>query len=391
MADLSRKRERDRLPVRPDPYYQRLTKGAALGFRRGPDTWIARFRGRDGKQIYKALGEAIEFDEAKRRAGEWLERVGGAAVRTVKRGTVKDALKAYLADLRRHQRPDAATEAEWRFKATVYRDADAPHEDDDPIADLELESATKDDFLDWRDRLLEGRQPRTVNRYVRAVVAGLNCALRVGHVGNPAAWTLQGLSDDVEDEGETAVFLSGEQRGALVKAGARAIAAFLRGLELTGARPKELANANAGDFDGSSVRLVHKKGRPPKPRVRRTVLSEEGVKFFAEQAKDKLAAAPLFTEDGDQRWRRHTWSKQTRAAVDAANKEAKGKKRIPPRASAYSFRHSRISELLQLHSIDPLTVAAQTGTSLAVIEKTYFKFIPSAMQEKLAAVKDASK
>jgi hypothetical protein len=36
-----------------------------------------------------------------------------------------------------------------------------------------------------------------------------------------------------------------------------------------------------------------------------------------------------------------------------------------------------------------LTVAAQTGTSLAMIEKAFFyqRFIPSAMQQKRAALK----
>jgi hypothetical protein len=51
------------------------------------------------------------------------------------------------------------------------------------------------------------------------------------------------------------------------------------------------------------------------------------------------------------------------------------------------MRHARISELLQLHGIDPLTVAAQTGTSLAMIERAYLRFIPAALREKLAAVK----
>jgi hypothetical protein len=39
------------------------------------------------------------------------------------------------------------------------------------------------------------------------------------------------------------------------------------------------------------------------------------------------------------------------------------------RGSADSFRHARISELLQLYGIDPLTVAGQSGTSLAMIER----------------------
>jgi hypothetical protein len=45
-----------------------------------------------------------------------------------------------------------------------------------------------------------------------------------------------------------------------------------------------------------------------------------------------------------------------------------------------------VRHLFDIHGIDPLTVAAQTGTSLAMIEKAYLRFIPSAMREKLAAV-----
>jgi hypothetical protein len=51
------------------------------------------------------------------------------------------------------------------------------------------------------------------------------------------------------------------------------------------------------------------------------------------------------------------------------------------------FRHARISELLQVFNVDPLTVAHQTGTSLAMIEKAYMRLIPQALQEKLAGLK----
>jgi len=43
---------------------------------------------------------------------------------------------------------------------------------------------------------------------------------------------------------------------------------------------------------------------------------------------------------------------------------------------------------LQVYAVDPLTVAAQTGTSLRMIELTYFKFIRSAMLEKLATLEE---
>lgn len=380
MADLTRKGSRERLSARREPYWQRLAAGAYLGFRRGPDTWVARFRGRDHKQQYRAIGEAIEYDEAKRRAEAWLSQLTASPVRVAKRGTVRAALEAYIEDLRRHGRGAAGIEAERRFNLIVWSD---------PIATTALESLTLDDMLEWRDRLQPGRQNRSVNRHVRSVVAGLNRARRLGHVGNRESWQLIPLSDDVEDEGDTAVYLSSEQRSALIAAASPAAASFLRGLELTGARPSELAGARVSDLYGDTLRLAHRKGRPPRLRTRAVVLGPDGARFFATQAKLKLPSASIFTEDGSCPWRRHIWAREVRAAIVRHNATAEGSKRIDARTSAYSFRHARISELLQIYGVDPLTVASQTGTSLAMIERSYLKFIPSAIREKLAAVKSA--
>lgn len=382
--DLSRKRERDRLTPRPDCYWQRLAEGAYLGFRRGPDTWHARFRGRDGKQQYQPLGEALDYDIAKERAEAWLSQLGGSHVRSAKRDTVIAALESYAADLRRHGRADAAKKAEGEFKTALGFDRTTKCYTD-PLALLQLEDATKDDFADWRDRLLPGRLARTVNRYVRAVTAGLNRAHRLAYVGNPVAWQLDALSDN--DEADTAVFLSPVQRKGLIGAASPEAAAFLRGLEFSGARPKELAEATVGDFDGHCVKLSHQKGRPPRLRSRYVVLDEEGLEFFKAQANAKVAAAQLFTTADGRPWRRDQWAQEVRSAIASHNRTAKADERIPTEASAYSFRHARISELLQVYGVDPLTVAAQTGTSLRMIERTYFKFIRSAMLEKLASLR----
>lgn len=380
--DLTRKRERERLAIRREPYWTRMGPGAYLGFRRGPDTWLARFRGPDKKQQWKPLGEALEYDAAKQAAETWLAQLKGSAVRTVRRGTVRDALDAYIANLRRQGRASSAKEIDARFAQTV---------DEDVLKNLPLESATKDDFLEWRDRLAKSRKPRSVNRQVRAVQAGLNCALQLGHVGNPAAWTLTRLADEVEDDGETALFLTPPQRKALIAAVSAPLSLFLRGLELSGARPSELAAACVGHLSGDMLRLAHRKGRPPKLRVRHVVLSADAAVFFAAQAVDKLPSAPLFTEDGKQTWRRHMWARGIRAAVIAHNEKAKGKDRLPPKGiGAYSFRHARISELLQVHGVDPLTTALQTGTSLAMIQKAYMRFIPNALRAKLAAIKESA-
>jgi len=378
VTDLSRKRERERLPKRHAPYFQRIGKGAYLGFRRGSETWTARFRARDGKQLHKSLGGApMGYDEAKKAAEQWLAQLAGSSVRSLRRSTVRVALEAYLQDLRRHGRDDTAREAEGRFKSVVYEDL---------IADLPLESVTRDDFHEWRERMREGRQARTVNRSVRAVVAALNRAMELGYVANPAAWKLRALADDVDDSGETAVFLDPAQRKAIIATASPFAALFFRGLELTGARPKELSVALVADFNGQTLRLAHRKGRPAKLRTRHVVLGAEGLEFFKRQADEKEPGAYLFTEDGQTPWRRHIWAREMRAAIAKHNEDAKGKNRVSPGASAYSFRHARISELLQVYHVDPLTVAAQTGTSLVMIERAYLRFIPSALQEKLAAL-----
>jgi integrase len=209
----------------------RLAEGAYLGFRRGPDTWHARYRAPDGVQHYRALPDVPtdDYDAALQAAQVWFRQLGGSAVRAIRRGTVREALGAYLADLRGQRRWSTVTEAEHRIEFLVF---------DDPIADLKLERATRDDFEAWRDRRAVGRRTRTVNRYVRSVAGGLNRAIELGHVGNPAAWRLRPLRN--EEEGDP-LFLDPAQRAAIIAAADPYTAAFLRGLELTGARPRELA------------------------------------------------------------------------------------------------------------------------------------------------------
>lgn len=213
--------------------------------------------------------------------------------------------------LRLHGRADAAKGAEWRFKKYVYGD---------PLAEVELESATRDDFQEWRDRHRSGRAARTVERQFRSAGAGLNRALELGHVGNPAAWKLKALQDDVEDSGETAVFLDRAQRNMLIAAAEPAAGDFLRGMELAAARPIELSVARVADFDGETLRLAHRKGRPPKLKVRHVVLSDEGVQFFKQRCKDRPPGAYIFTEDGQAPWRRHMWATKVRAATAAHNR-----------------------------------------------------------------------
>jgi integrase len=383
MATITNKTAREKLVPRREPYWLVLGKGQAVGFRRmGRDTWVARFRTPDLKQHYHALGDAADTDypKAKLAAEAWFAQMAGGARRAPVRGTVRDALEGYIADLRKHGRESAADENEARFKLTIY---------DERIASQRLDRVTREDFDAWRDGLRQGRQNRSVNRQVRGVAAALNYATKkLGHVGNREAWNLTALSDDVEESGEAAVFLTGTQRDRLIGKAPKALRAYLRGLEHSGARPSELANATVEDFDkvNGSLTLRHRKGRPPVLKARAVGLSPSAVEFFTQQARGKQPTDPLILGPAGH-WRRHEWSIGIRAAVEAANSTAKtAAARVPEGASAYSFRHARISELLQVGNMDPLTVAQQTGTSLAMMQKYYFKIVPESLKAKLAAM-----
>ena len=206
MADISTVSARNKLKksissgaTRTAPYWMRLRQGAYLGFRVTSRTWVARWRNRDGIQEYEALKAASgyrqseQFDHAKRMAESWLAQVGSSAVRSAVRGTVRDALETYVRELAKGGRQATADNAEARFNLLVWAD---------PIADIRLESLTLEDMEEWRERIRDDRQNRSVNRHVRSIVAGLNFANVKGHVGNSDAWALTPLPDDIEETAE---------------------------------------------------------------------------------------------------------------------------------------------------------------------------------------------
>jgi integrase len=209
--------------------------------------------------------------------------------------------------------------------------------------------------------------------------------MKEGYGGDPEAWTVEPLADDEE---ASTLFLSDKQRQLIIAAASPCCADFLRAIEFTGGRPGELAAATVADLNvkTAALTLKHKKGRPAKLRPRAVSLSDTALAFFKKHTRGKTPAAPLLTQPDGTAWGRHKWSDEVQKAIASVNSKAKGKARIPKGASAYSYRHARISELLQDYGIDPLTVAHQTGTSVRMIERSYFKFIATTMREKLNAL-----
>jgi hypothetical protein len=164
--DLSRVKERDALPSRREPHWQRIRPGCFLGYRpsarEGLGTWIARAYDEDQRGYrLKALGDFGDlpgrdrFAAAKKEGEAFAELVeaGGQTEETVE--TVEDACRRYA---------KMNTEAEGRFRRHVYSDA---------IAKLKLAKVRRNHLKSWRDRLeakpaLVSRRKKGRSAYPRA-------------------------------------------------------------------------------------------------------------------------------------------------------------------------------------------------------------------------------
>jgi antitoxin PrlF len=82
------------------------------------------------------------------------------------------------------------------------------------------------------------------------------------------------------------------------------------------------------------------------------VLDKDGVTLFRSWANGKSPSDRLFTAPEGKPWRRDVWAEEVRSAIAAHNKRAVVEARIPAGAFACSFRHARISELLQVCGIE---------------------------------------
>lgn len=381
------KAARMRLTPRREPYWLRMGPGQYLGFRRGPDSWCARYRDRDGNQHYTSLGASDDFSAMKHSAQSWCDTYANAtkvaAHPSPKQVTIRDAVGAYLEHLRRIGRGEAAVIADQKFSTTLYGD---------PLAGARLVEVTREDIEQYRDRLRANgrRQNQSVNRYMTQLTAALNCAVTVrGMVGNVNAWQLQRMPVARKESGdpEATVYLDAAQRARLLKYAEPPLQMYLRALYASAARPDEIPRATAADYnkDANTLTVRSMKGRPAVWRPRAIQLHPDDAPLFRELCKGKHPNAWLVMDGEARQWERHRWSKQIRAAIAYANASAKPEQRIPVNATAYSFRHSRISELLQVYGVDPVTVAHQTGTSLAMMQLYYWKFVPSAIIEKFTA------
>jgi integrase len=387
MADLSRIGERDRLKPRAgdEPHWQRLRQGCYLGFRPskrgGKGTWFARAYDPDtSRYSRKALGDYGRlsghdvFGEAKRDAENWTETVESGGVRSRELVTVADACKAYL-----EEKPGSIAKGVFRR-----------HVISDPIANVKLDKLRRHHLRAWRKRLEEApalvtrnkggetvtkvRARSTVNRDMVPLRAALMQVLKPGAPNTDAAWQ-EALRPFKGAERRRDLYLDLAERKRLIEACNGDASPFLKALCILPLRPGALAALKVRDFDKRTRTLTigkDKNGQPRQISVPQTISN-----FLAEQIKNKLPTALVFSRGTGQQWNRDSWKHPIKEAVQAAD--------LPGAVTAYTLRHSVITDLIRA-GLPALTVAQLSGTSVAMIERHYGHLVLNDAEEALAGL-----
>jgi integrase len=408
-SELETRTARLKRPVVKKPAFVKIGRGISLGYRRNTTagTWVVRVADGKGSNWTKAIGLADDYDDANGSTifDYWqAQDRAKAAARTAaavvpaedKPPTLGEALDQYEADLKTRG-GDAGNAVRVRRHLS------------DKQLDAVVSALTLNDLRTWRDGLTakskrkpeaagsDGAEPIApkapvpkppepprplapsgVNRLCTALKAALNLAAdRDERIASRRPWE-QGLATLPDAEESRNVILPDADIRKLVEeapAQGTAFATLLEGLAVTGARVSQLARISVGDLqdDRTDPRLMvpsSRKGNGKKAVLRRPVpIAPDFAKRLRKSAEGKPADAPLFGKDGG-RWRDTDHARPFARVVKAAGVTVEGGAVI----TSYALRHSSIVRQL-LAGVPVRVVAALHDTSVAMLERTYSRFI----------------
>ena len=366
---------RGRLKPQHDAYFVTISRGLALGYRKPSSaslgTWVVRVRdSATGATKRHSLGDYGEVPAAERythalrdaqRYAEHLRNGGSTSVLTV-----TEACAAYTQHLTDRGRDATARDSAGRYKRWVYSH---------PIGSVVLTKLTRRSVERWRTDLVQTavvinpyagepstreRSPASINRDMTALKAALNFAHDHGHVGSDSAWRLALKSiENATRRRET--YLSAEERRRLLGAMQDDIKPMVQAMTLLPFRPAVFAKLVVGDFDQRQavLRVEHDK----KAKGRYIPLPKETAAVLAKSCANKQPHESVFVDGNGKSWNKDSWKKAFKKAAKAAG--------LPEAVTAYTLRHSVITDLISLHDLDINTVAIISGTSARMVEQHY--------------------
>jgi integrase len=371
---------RERLKPRGKPYWRDVGAGLHLGYRKGRHgMWVARRY--LGNQAYEVatIGTADDRDpadgkrvlswaQAQVKAREWAaKRAGGGPL------TLEQAIADYADDLRARKGERAAREAFGRMRKHLTAELRSRQ-----VADL-----TTDELKAWRNGLVDAdgdedevrRSRDTANRLLTILKAALNKAFEDKKGLDDRAWRVVKPFKDVGAARK--VILAEAEIQRLLDACGPGLRELVAAGALTGARLGELTSRRVRDFDAGEAVLTVYYG---KTRSREVHLPPDAAALLRQLASGKRPDDWLFTTGAGGRWTASLHARPFAAAVAKAG--------LDPDTVFYSLRHSYISRALKA-GVPTKAVADRCGTSMAMLQKFYAKFIRGDMREYAATAAPA--
>jgi hypothetical protein len=369
---LATRTARLRLPYQNKPHFVTIAKGLALGYRRlksGPGPWVIRsttagvhwtkaFATADDYEDANEANNVLDFHTAQRKARE-VARGGNGEADSSAIVTVAGAIDAYELDLKaRNANPYNATYARRHLSAVLLSK---------PVGAL----GTRELRL-FRDSLLEGRAPASVNRIVCVLAAALSLAASTDQrINNKSAWVI-GLQKLPGAGRPRNVVLTEDQIRAVVAAAYalnHAWGLLVETAAVTGSRYGQIAHITVAGLKAD--RLVvpsSRKGRGVKQIQERPVPIPAGLAAkLACAAEGRAADEPLLRNCWSRRW--------NPGEQDYGFKQVAERAGLDPKiVTMTALRHTSITRQL-LANIPVRVVADQHDTSVKMIEQTYSHLI----------------
>lgn len=389
---------RERLALRPEPYWRSIGAGAAVGYRRTPagGFWLARLM-IEGRYRKGALGRAddtikpdgvavLDFRQAETKARAWAElqfkRAAGLDIEPASGPyTVADAMRDYL-DSYRQRGGKAAGRLQDVINGHILP----------TLGGVRLDRLTRQRVENWRSevvkappRLRTSRKPGAVqrtrqidpndpdaararrastNRVLTVLKAGLNHAHHAGRISHDSAWKLVKPFKAVD--APRIRYLEDAEAVRLLAACAEDFRQIVAAALLTGMRYGEIVSMRVADFHHNAGTISLSTSKSGKPRL--IHLTDEGLQFFADVVAGRSRGATVFLRADGEPWGRSHQFRPLREACSTA--------KINPAIGFHILRHTYASRLV-MRGVPMAVVAQQIGDSEAITAKHYAHLAPS--------------
>jgi integrase len=395
---------REGLPKQREPHWTVISRGCAIGYRKGAKggTWIARLRDDAGKQHYESLGAAddardpdgstvFDFGQAQALARDFFDKKNKELRGEVASGpyTVETALDDYFKE-RFAKGSKGARADQYAANARI----------NPALGSIRLDKLTTPQIRDWHRALAkapkllrtkkgapkratakiedDGAQPgrarkATANRILTILKAALNHAFHEGKAADDTAW--RKVKPFKGADAPVIRYLKPDESIRLINACDPDFRRLVHGASVTACRYSELVRMTVNDFDrhARTVYVAESKGQKP----RHVALTDEGTRFFESVTAGKPGDARIFLREDGEPWGP---SHQRRRLIEASQRAV-----IRPAATFHILRHTYASSLA-MKGVPLSVIAKQLGhADTRVTERHYAHLCPNYVADTVRA------